>query len=95
MTHRVRVHGTKGNRTTRETSERFAALLEAFHCASPVAGRTHSFYRYPARFSPEFARKAIEAFTQPGDTVLDPFMGGGALRTAELIQRLMREQTIE
>lgn len=43
----------------------------------PVAGLTHNFYRYPARFSPQFARAAIEAFTKPGDVVLDPFMGGG------------------
>jgi hypothetical protein len=53
------------------------ALFEAVHCANPVAGHTHNFYRYPARFSPQFARATIEAFTQPGDTVLDPFMGGG------------------
>src|SRR5205807_2544867 len=42
----------------------------------PVSGLTHNFYRYPARFSPQFARAAIEAFTRPGDVVLDPFMGG-------------------
>jgi hypothetical protein len=37
----------------------------------------HEFYRYPARFSPAFARAAIKAFTNPGDLVLDPFVGGG------------------
>ncbi len=42
-----------------------------------MVGLTHGFYRYPARFSPQFARSAIEAFTEPLDTVLDPFMGGG------------------
>jgi hypothetical protein len=42
----------------------------------PVVGFTHNFYRYPARFSPSFARSAIEAFSRPGDMVLDPFMGG-------------------
>jgi hypothetical protein len=42
----------------------------------PVVGLTHNFYRYPARFSPLFARAAIEAFSRPGDVVLDPFMGG-------------------
>jgi hypothetical protein len=42
----------------------------------PVDGFTHKYYRYPARFSPLFARAAIEAFSQPGDVVLDPFMGG-------------------
>lgn len=37
----------------------------------------HEFYRYPARFSPQFAAAAIEAFSHPGQTILDPFVGGG------------------
>lgn len=37
----------------------------------------HSFYKYPARFSPVFAREAIKAFTREGQTVLDCFCGGG------------------
>ena len=52
-------------------------LLESASSQAPVAGLTHGFYRYPGRFSPQFARSAIEAFTEPLDTVLDPFMGGG------------------
>ena len=44
---------------------------------SPISGLTHRFYRYPARFSPQFAAAAIEAFSQPGQVVLDPYMGGG------------------
>lgn len=52
-------------------------LIEAARDAGPVVGLTHNFYRYPARFSPQFVRAAIEAFTEPGDTVLDPFVGGG------------------
>lgn len=43
---------------------------------SPIRGLTHTFYRYPARFSPAFARAAIKTFSNPGDIVLDPFMGG-------------------
>lgn len=43
----------------------------------PVAGLTHAFYRYPARFSPRFAEAAIAIFTKPGEIVYDPFMGGG------------------
>ena len=39
-------------------------------------GLTHNFYRYPARFSPMFARGTIEAFSNPGDVIFDPFMGG-------------------
>lgn len=51
-------------------------LLDGVHSREPVTGLTHSFYRYPARFSPLFVRAAIEAFTNVGDVILDPFMGG-------------------
>ncbi|HZW31572.1 MAG TPA: DNA methyltransferase, partial [Isosphaeraceae bacterium] len=51
-------------------------LLEAINDRNIVSGLTHDIYRYPARFSPVFARAAIELFTAPGDTVFDPFMGG-------------------
>lgn len=37
----------------------------------------HQLYRYPARFSPRFAGAAVRLLTQPGDLVLDPFMGSG------------------
>jgi len=42
-----------------------------------ISGFTHNFYRYPARFSPQFAATAIECFSNYGDLVLDPYMGGG------------------
>jgi hypothetical protein len=51
------------------------SLIEAINFRGVVSGLTHDFYRYPARFSPLFARAAIELFTEPGDTVLDPFSG--------------------
>ena len=51
-------------------------LLAAINDRNIVSGLTHDIYRYPARFSPVFARAAIELFTKPGDTILDPFMGG-------------------
>src|SRR2546421_5807204 len=54
----------------------FHSLIEAINYRGIVSGLTHDFYRYPARFSPLFARTAIELFTEPGDTVLDPFAGG-------------------
>jgi DNA modification methylase len=53
----------------------FQSLIEAINFRGVVAGLTHDFYRYPARFSPAFARAAIELFTEPSDTVLDPFLG--------------------
>ena len=49
----------------------------AFHSSEKVQGYTHDFYRYPARFSPHFVRFFLDALTEPGDCVLDPFMGGG------------------
>jgi hypothetical protein len=53
------------------------ALLEGARDTDPVSGLTHSFYEYPARFSPAFARTVIETFTRPGDLCLDPHVGGG------------------
>lgn len=53
------------------------ALREAALSADPVSGLTHGFYRYPARFSPQFARAAIRLFSEPEQLVLDPFSGGG------------------
>jgi DNA modification methylase len=55
----------------------FESLRKAAVDPTPVKGHTHNFYRYPARFSPQFAAAAIEHFSRPGDLVLDPYMGGG------------------
>lgn len=52
-------------------------LLAAIATKDPVSGSTHNFYRYPARFSPLFVREVIRQYSSPGQTVLDPFMGGG------------------
>lgn len=53
------------------------ALIAGARDGEPVRGLTHGFYKYPARFSPVFARTVIETFTKPGDLVLDPHIGGG------------------
>jgi hypothetical protein len=52
-------------------------LIASARDTSPVSGLTHNHYKYPARFSPKFVRTAITAFTEPGDLVFDPFVGGG------------------
>lgn len=54
-----------------------SVLESAAKDRKPVRSLTHSYYRYPARFSAEFAAAAIRLFSRPGDIVLDPFMGGG------------------
>lgn len=68
---------TQANGEEKLLPEKLAQIKDAALDASPVSGLTHTFYRYPARFSPTFAATAIEEFSGPGDLVLDPFVGGG------------------
>jgi hypothetical protein len=63
-------------------------LVTAANYRGIVSGLTHDLYRYPARFSPLFARAAIETFTEPGDTVLDPFAGGSTTLVEALASRV-------
>lgn len=60
-------------------SFRSATFVDALRSDSRVSGHTHGFYTYPARFSPKFVESVITEFTQPGDLVVDPFMGGGTV----------------
>jgi hypothetical protein len=60
-----------------QIEEVFERLAHAANDTRRVRGATHRFYRYPARFSPTFVQAAIEQFTDPGDLVFDPFLGGG------------------
>lgn len=53
------------------------SFLGSIESSARIEGLTHNYYRYPARFPPGFARSAMEAFSGPGDVVLDPFVGGG------------------
>lgn len=59
------------------TPESVARLVASAHDIRPVSGLTHNHYKYPARFSPLFVRTAIETFSEPGDLICDPFVGGG------------------
>jgi DNA methylase len=59
-------------------SERKQQSLIAAACDhEPVRGLTHGFYKYPARFSPTFAKAVIQTFTKPAQLILDPHVGGG------------------
>jgi hypothetical protein len=68
---------TRQERESRSLSKTYTVLAKAAREKAPVTGWTHNFYRYPARFSPRFAAAAIQEFSQPGDLILDPYMGGG------------------
>ncbi|MFT3774895.1 MAG: DNA methyltransferase [Minicystis sp.] len=39
----------------------------------------HGFHSYPARMHPLTARRLIEDFSRPGETILDPFCGSGTV----------------
>lgn len=56
-----------------------ARLRDAAMDTTPISGWTHNYYRYPARFSPNFAASVIESLSKPGDIILDPYMGGGTV----------------
>ncbi|MFZ2053783.1 MAG: DNA methyltransferase [Candidatus Aminicenantales bacterium] len=52
-------------------------LLDSLQSDKRIGGLTHNYYNYPARFSPEFAKRIILEFTKENDWVFDTFMGGG------------------
>lgn len=66
-------------------------FVRSIRSTARVEGLTHNYYRYPARFPPDFARTAILAFSEPGQVVMDPFMGGGttAVETLSLGRRFI------
>lgn len=63
--------------TAKDTNDLFKTIRYAAKNSDRVSGLTHCHYKYPARFSPKFVASAIRTLTAPGDTVLDPYMGGG------------------
>ena len=49
---------------------------------------THNIHRYSGKFIPQIAQKAIQLLTNPGDTILDSYMGSGTtLLEAQLSNR--------
>lgn len=70
---------TNSNAVPPLNADSVSRLLDAVSDQQPVVGYTHNFYRYPARFSPRFARTMIDTFSEPGDVILDPFIGGGTV----------------
>jgi len=52
-------------------------FINSLYSERRVSGSTHNFYRYPARFSPDFVKQTVLNFTDKNDFVLDAFMGSG------------------
>ena len=60
---------------------RAAGVLRKLLDVDPAAARalTHGFHSYAGRMHPTIARGAIAGYSQPGDTVVDPFCGSGTV----------------
>ncbi len=52
----------------------------------PAREHVHGFHSYPARMHPVTARRLVEAYSKPGETVLDPFAGSGTVLVEALAQ---------
>lgn len=59
------------------TKDKCEYLFNTAQSSKRISGSTHTYYKYPARFSPELIRCFIETFSEIGDLILDPFVGGG------------------
>lgn len=65
-----------------EAAARLAAALDVPTSAEAEElsrAHAHGFHSYPARMHPRTARALVTAFSEPGDTVLDPFCGSGTV----------------
>jgi DNA modification methylase len=73
--------------TARMTGDPEAAALLAAAVDVPTSeeaeaaarNHVHGFHTYPARMHPITARRLVEAFSHPGERVLDPFCGSGTV----------------
>ncbi|HZP82021.1 MAG TPA: DNA methyltransferase [Chthonomonadaceae bacterium] len=74
-----------------QTQHHLNAILAGdleFHSDSS-AYASHSLHAFAAKFPPQLPRTFIESLTEPGDTILDPFVGSGTtLVEAFLLGRL-------
>lgn len=48
---------------------------------------THYLFRFPAKFHPPAVRCLLERFSEPDETILDPFCGSGTLLVEALLRR--------
>jgi DNA modification methylase len=60
-------------------------LKRMFPDISGTGYLTHGFDAYPAKMIPHMARFLIERVSQPGQTILDPFCGSGAVLIESVI----------
>lgn len=77
-----RAGNTEMKKNELEVSKQF---LDSVQTKEQVTGYTHSYYAYPARFSPQFVNHAIKEFSSADDLIFDPFAGGGTTLVEALV----------
>lgn len=64
-------------------------LTQALHIPEESGySLTHGFHPYPGRFHPALPRTVLAQVAKPGETLLDPFMGGGTTLVEGMLQGL-------
>ncbi|MBI3993231.1 MAG: hypothetical protein HY342_08150 [Candidatus Lambdaproteobacteria bacterium] len=88
MTAHKRRSFSQANLAERHEGELGGLLLEALR-VPPEEGYagTHAFHPYAGRFHPALPRTLLAGLLQPGQRVLDPFMGGGTTLVEALAAR--------
>ena len=89
MTAHKRRSFSQSNLAERHEGELGELLLRALRVPEEegYAG-THAFHPYAGRFHPALPRTLLAALAQPGQRVLDPFMGGGTTLVEALAARV-------
>lgn len=80
-----------GGPTTSRGDPRFTGLLARIleQAGQDQPDRlTHGFHTWPARMHPTIVAELLDAFAQPGDIVLDPFMGSGTVMVEARVRGL-------
>lgn len=68
------------------SSEQLTRIIEAANISKAAREWTHPLYKYPASMSPHIARTVIAELSRHGDTILDPFCGGGTTAVEAIAQ---------
>lgn len=69
----------------KNASDAVASLVRSASDTARIEHELHNFYKYPACFSPLLVNELIRAFSARGDTIVDPFVGGGTAAVESML----------
>ena len=62
------------------------SLIDSLDAIQDKNYLTHGIHPYPAKFVPQIPGAIIDAYSKPGDTILDPFCGSGTTLLESIIR---------